>query len=60
MYLLQGTPIKYPKMANIWKLGITIFELAYGVPPFPMVEILSAVLSNREFKLRFPRIRQSK
>lgn len=47
-------------MVNVWRLGVTLYELAYGVPPFPFVEIVSAVTNKREFTLKFPRIHKSK
>ena len=46
--LMKGIPIKHPRMVSMWRLGVTLYELAFGVPPFPLIEIVSSVVSNQQ------------
>lgn len=46
--------VQYPRMANIWKLGVLLFELAYGVPPFGIQELLNIALGKADPVVKRP------
>jgi serine/threonine protein kinase len=40
----------------MWKIGVLAYELAYGVPPFSIQELVYITLQDEEPTLRHPRV----
>lgn len=46
--------VQLPRMANVWKLGVLAYELAYGVPPFCIQELVYLTLNDVDPVMRYP------
>jgi serine/threonine protein kinase len=50
----NGMPLTSAKMTNMWKIGVVAYELAYGIPPFSIQELVYTIVRDEKLTLKYP------